>query len=110
MAKHRKRTRKSANASETAKLLGVESSTVVDWAKRGCPVVSREPVGRKTRWVFDVAAVKEWRQEDLARREKPHTEFKKPLSLPKGLMGKEEERRFRRTIEGLIRPTWAVEP
>ncbi len=105
MAKHRKRTRKSANASEIARLLGVETSTVIDWAKRGCPVVSQEPVGQKTRWVFDVAAVKEWRQEDLARREKPRTEFKKPLSLPKGLMGKEEEHRFRRTIEGLIRPS-----
>jgi len=105
MAKHRKRTRKSANASETAKFLGVEASTVIDWAKRGCPVVSQEPVGQKTRWVFDVAAVKEWRQENLARREKPRNEFKKPLSLPKGLMGKEEEHRFRRTIEGLIRPS-----
>ena len=110
MARLRKQTRKFANASETAKVLGVEASTVIDWAKRGCPVVSRKSVGRKTRWVFDVAAVTKWRQQDLERREKPRTEFKKPLSLPKGLMGKEEERRFRRTIEGLIRPTWAVEP
>lgn len=105
MAKTRKMTRKTANASETAKLLGVDTTTVILWAKRGCPVVSRERVGRKTRWVFDVAAVKEWRRQDLARREKPHTEFKNPLSLPKDLMSKEEERRFRRTIEGLIRPS-----
>lgn len=105
MVKLRKQTRKSANASETANLLGVEASTVIDWAKRGCPVVSRESLGRKTRWVFDVAAVKEWRQQDLARRDKPRIEFKKPLSLPKGLMGKEEERSFRRSIEELIRPS-----
>ena len=110
MAKARKTKRKTANASQISKLLGVATTTVIEWAKRGCPVVSREPLGRKTRWVFDVAAVKEWRQQDLARLEKPHTEFKKPLSLSKGLMGKEEEYRFRRTIEGLIRPTWAVEP
>ncbi len=105
MAKTRKIMRKTANASEMAKLLNVDTATVIKWAKRGCPVVSRELVGRKTRWVFDVAAVHEWRQQDLARREKPHTEFKNPLSLPKGLMGREEERRFRRTIEGLIRPS-----
>ena len=104
VTKSRNRRRKTANASEIAKLLGVHTATVIEWAKRGCPVVSREPVGRKTRWVFDVAAVKEWRQQDLARRERPHTEFKNPLSLPKGLMSEEEERRFRRTIEGLIRP------
>ena len=105
MAKTRKIRRKTASASEMAKLLGVDTATVIRWAKRGCPVVSRKPVGRKTRWVFDVAAVKKWRQQDLARREKPHTEFKTPLSLPKGLMDKEEERRFRLTIEGLIRPS-----
>ncbi len=105
MAKARKTKRKTANASQMAKLLGVETQTVIRWAKRGCPVVSREPVGRKTRWVFDVAAVKEWRQQDLARREKPRAEFKNPLSLSKGLMSKEEERRFRRTIEGFIRPS-----
>ena len=105
MAKTRKTKRKTANASQMAKLLGVNTTTVIQWAKRSCPVVSQEPVGRKTRWVFDVAAVKEWRQQDLARREKPRIEFKNPLSLSKGLMGKEEERRFRRTIEGLIKPS-----
>ena len=97
--------RKTVNASEMAKLLGVATATVIKWVKRGCPVVSREPVGRKTRWVFEVAAVKKWRQQDLARYEKPHIEFKNPLSLSKDLMGKEEELRFRRTIEGLIKPS-----
>ena len=110
MAKTRKTKRKTANASQMAKLLGVDTTTVIQWAKRSCPVVSQEPVGRKTRWVFDVAAVQEWRQQDLARLEKPQTEFKKPLSLSKGLMGKAEERRFRSTIEALIRPARAVEP
>ncbi len=105
VTKTRKIVRKTANASEIAKLLGVATATVIKWVKRGCPVVSQEPVGRKTRWVFNVAAVKKWRQQDLELREKPHSEFKNPLSLPKGLMSKEEERRFRRTIEGLIRPS-----
>lgn len=105
MATTRRIKLKTANASEMAKLLEVHTGTVIEWAKRGCPVVSREPVGRKTRWVFDVAAVKEWRLQDVARLEKSRTEFKNPLSLPKDLMGKEEETRFRRTIEGLIRPS-----
>ncbi len=104
MANLRKRTQKSANASEIAKLLGVETATVIDWARRGCPVVSRKRVGRKTRWVFDIAAVKEWRKKDLERRAKPRTVIKNPLSLTKSLMGKDEERRFRRIFEGLLSP------
>ena len=104
MANIRKRTRKSANASETAKLLGVETSTVLDWAKRGCPVASRRQVGRKTRWVFEITAVKEWRKQDLERRAKPRTVVKNPLSLSKSLMEKDAERRFRHIIEGLLRP------
>ncbi len=105
MTKNRKIRQKTANASEIANLLGVATATVINWVKRGCPVVSRELVGRKTRWVFDVAVVEKWRQQDLALREKPHTEFKNPLSLPKDLMGEEEGRRFRRTIEGLMKPS-----
>ncbi len=45
------------DASETAKLLGVEASTVIDWAKRGGPVAARRRVGRNTGWVFDVASL-----------------------------------------------------
>lgn len=105
MGKTRKIRRKTANASEMAKLLGVYTPTVIQWVKRGCPVVSREPAGRKTRWVFDVGAVKEWRQKDLLQREKLRTEYKNPLSIPKYLMANKEKRRFRRTIEGLIRPS-----
>ncbi len=104
MAKLRKRREMSANASEIARLLGVETSTVIDWAKRGCPVASRKRVGRKIRWVFDIAAVKEWRKQDLERREKPRTVIKNPLSLTKNGMSKIEERRFRHIIEGLLRP------
>ncbi len=104
MAKPRKRTQKSANASEMAKLLAVEASTVIHWTKRGCPVASRKRVGRKTRWAFDIAAVKKWRKQDLERREKPRTVIKNPLSLTKGLMGKTEERRFRLIIDGLLSP------
>ena len=104
MANLRKQTRMSTNASETAKLLGVEASTVIDWVKRGCPVASRKRLGRKTRWGFDIVAVKEWRKQDLEWRAKPRTVIKEPLSLSKGLMGKDEERRFRRTIEGLLGP------
>ena len=104
MANIRKRTWKSANASETAKLLGVETSTVLDWAKRGCPVASRRRVGRKTRWVFEITAVKEWRKQDLERREKPRIVIKNPLSLTKSIMGKDEEHQFRRIIEGLLSP------
>lgn len=95
-----------ANASQTAKLLGVDPITVINWAKRGCPVISREPVGRKTRWVFDVSAVKEWRRLDLERRKKPRTEPMNPLPISKGLMmSKEDEIRFRRTMERLMRPS-----
>ena len=104
MAKPRKRTQKSANASEMAGLLGVEPSTVIVWAKRGCPVASRKRVGRKTRWVFDIAAVKEWRKQDLERREKPRIVIKNPLSLTKSIMGKDEEHQFRRIMEGLLSP------
>ncbi len=104
MAKLRKRTQKSANASEMAKLLAVEGSTVIDWTKRGCPVASRKRVGRKTRWVFDIAAVKEWRKQDLERREKRRTVIKNPLSLTKSGMRKNEGRRFKHIIEGLLRP------
>lgn len=103
MAKLRNRTQKSANASEIAKLLGIETSTVIEWAKRGCPVVSRKRVGHKTRWVFDIAAVKEWRKQDLERREKRRTVIKNPLSLTKSGMSKNEERRFKDLIEGLLR-------
>ncbi len=104
MAKLRKRTEKPANASEIARLQGVETSTVIDWAKRGCPVASRKRVGRKTRWVFDIAAVKEWRNQDLERRAKRRTVIKNPSSLTKSGMSKNEERRFRHIIEGLLRP------
>ena len=104
MAKGRKRKGKTANATEMAKLLGVHMTTVVAWVDLGCPVVSRERVGRKTHWVFDVAAVKEWRNRELARREKPRADIKDPLSLPNIFISKEQERRFRRIMEGLMRP------
>ena len=102
MARTRKQKRKTANASETAELLGVNTTTVIGWVERGCPVVSRERVGRKTRWVFDVAAVKGWRKQDLARRKKPRRDIKDPLSLPNGLMSKDQEDRFKRIIGGLL--------
>ena len=104
MANLRKRTQKSANASEIAGLLGVETSTVIDWAKRDCPVASRKRVGRKIRWVFDIAAVKEWRKQDLERRKKRRAVIKNPLSLMKSGMSKNEGRRFKHIIEGLLRP------
>ena len=103
MVKARRLQRKTANASEIAKLLGVNTTTVLDWVKRGCPTALEERVGRKTHRVFDVAAVREWRKRDLARRKKPRTEVKKPLSLPRGLMSKKEDDRFRRIFEGLLR-------
>ena len=105
MAKARKRKRKTVNASETAEMLGVHTSTVIGWVHRGCPVVSKERVGRKTLWMFDMAAVKEWRKQDLARRDEPRTGITAPMSLPNGLMSKEEKGRFRQIIEGLVRPT-----
>ncbi len=105
MAKVRKRKRKIANASQMARLLGVGTSTVIGWVERGCPVVSQERLRRKTRWVFDVAAVKKWRKRDLAQRQKPRPDIGDPLSLANGLMSKDEEARFRRILERLIRPT-----
>ena len=104
MVKVRKRKRETASALEMANLLDVHPTTVVGWVDRGCPVVSKERVGRKTRWVFDIAVVKEWRKGDLARREKPRADFNEPMSLQKDLMSKKEEAQFSRIIEGLMSP------
>ena len=104
MAKSRKEARKSANASEIAKLLEVHPATVASWPKRGCPVISQQRVGRKIRWVFDIAAVKEWRKQDLESRPKPLAEIKDPLSMTKGLMREDQERRFMGIMKGLVKP------
>ncbi len=106
MVKSPKRERTFANASDIAKLLGVDPATVVSWPKRGCPVVSQERLGRKTRWTFDIAAVQEWRKRDLERLAKPLPviAINDPLSMTKGWVSDDQGRRFMGIMEGLVNP------
>ena len=51
------------NRTEMSDHLGVAMSTLDDWVRRGCPVVSRG--GRGRRWQFNSADVRAWRDEDI---------------------------------------------
>ncbi len=102
VSKWRKQDLEFTNASEVAKILGVDNSTVIGWPNRGCPVVSRQVVGKKTRWQFDIVAVSKWRNQDLARLEKKRADIQNPLLLTSTVMRGEEERRFKYIIERLV--------
>jgi len=51
------------NRSKMADHLGIAMTTMDDWVKRGCPVISRG--GRGVQWKFNSAAVRAWRDADI---------------------------------------------
>jgi len=68
------------NRNEVADLFGVALTTIDDWVRRGCPVITRGSRGKS--WAFNSADVSEWR-EQRARLEAQGVELasKKDLEL-----------------------------
>lgn len=51
------------NRIETATHFGIAATTLDDWIRRGCPVVSRGSRGKK--WQLNSADVLKWREDDI---------------------------------------------
>lgn len=51
------------NRAETAEFFGIAKTTLDDWIRRGCPVVSRG--SRGVSWAFNTADVHSWREQQI---------------------------------------------
>jgi hypothetical protein len=100
-------TGKHQNLTEVAAEFGVEASTVIAWVKRGCPYLSRDPVGKKTRWAFDINAVRIWRENDIRRigRDIPQP----PLVIARPRVLDATEKKFQNILRGLLNPKVRIE-
>lgn len=55
-----------ANATDVALFFGVHRSTIVKWARDGCPYIQKSDVRNKQEWQFETKEVAKWREERAA--------------------------------------------
>ena len=80
------------NRTDTAAAMNISMTTLDNWVRRGCPVISRDGRGRNAK--FSLVAVRQWRVKDLQRSYPAH------VAEEMARLGREHANALRQRVEG----------